>query len=79
MQEDLKEKIWQKIRVCSSVSPSHPAKTPLWIIDIPLTRSDWMIWVCPVFDDYDKAVEYVHWEKEDVREMTITYVVKSEK
>lgn len=70
----LKENIWQKIRVCSSVSKSMPAKTPRWLQDIPLNRSDWMIWVCPVFDDYDKAVKYMNWNKEGIREMVITEV-----
>lgn len=69
---DIKEKpIWQKLRVCSSVSKSVPAKTPFWNVDIKLSRSDNMIWACPVFDDYDRAVEYMHWDRESVREMTI--------
>ncbi len=80
MQEDLKEnKVWQKLRVCSSVSKSQECKTPFGNMNIKMSWSDNMIWVCPVFDDYDRAVEYMNWDKEEVREMTITYVKKSEK
>jgi len=71
--------IWQKLRVCFSVSKSVPANTPFWKIDIKLSRSDNMIWSCPVFDNYDRAVEYMNWDKDEIREMTITALSTSEK
>jgi len=32
--------------------------SPMWTQMIDLSRSDNMIWACPVFDNYDRAVEY---------------------
>lgn len=76
MQESI---VWQKLRVCYSVSTTMPAKTPLWNTDIKLSRSDKMFWACPVFDDYDRAVEYMNWNKDAVREVTILSSPKSER
>ena len=38
-----------------------------------------MFWACPVFDDYDRAVEYMNWNKDAVREVTILSSPKSER
>jgi len=37
--------------------------SPMWTQMIDLSRHDNMIWVCPVFDNYKKAVEYAWGDK----------------
>jgi len=46
------------MRLVLKIATEREARTPFWIQKLKMSRSDNMIWACPVFDDYDRAVEY---------------------